>query len=87
MWKHQAIFSALYKLIMYKLITKQSKIVTPINGKKHKVFFIPTGPFMQRAFIGSLAAALQMVAKEMEDLAFAGVCSRASNTGICTRNS
>lgn len=54
---------------------------------KHEVFFIPTGPFMQRAFIGSLAAALQTVAKEMEGLAFAGVCSRASNTGVCARNS
>lgn len=37
---------------------------------------------MQRAFIGSLAAALQKVAKEMEDLAFAGVYSRASNTDM-----
>lgn len=42
---------------------------------------------MQRAFIGSLAAALQKVAKEMEDLAFAGVYSRASNTDMCARNS
>lgn len=50
-----------------------------------KYFFIPTGPFMQRAFIGSLAATLQTVAKEMEGLAFAGVCSRASNTGICVQ--
>lgn len=37
---------------------------------------------MQRAFVGSLAAALQKVAKEMEDLAFAGVYSRASNTDM-----
>lgn len=42
---------------------------------------------MQRAFTGSLAAALHKVAKEMEDLASAGVCSGASNTGICTRSS
>lgn len=87
MWKHQAISSALYKLIMYKSITKQSKIVASVNGKNIKYFLSLQVPSCRGHLLGLLAAALQKVAKEMEDLAFAGVCSRASNTVICTRNS
>lgn len=51
-WKHQTIFSALKKLIMYNPLTKQSKIVTPINGKTMKYFLTLQVPSCRGYLLG-----------------------------------